>query len=48
MKKIFYGISLAFLVLSCNTGNVQETNDPCKLIAGNIDVASQQIGFQVN
>ncbi|MBB4034187.1 rhamnogalacturonyl hydrolase YesR [Dysgonomonas hofstadii] len=47
MKKIFYGISLAFLVLSCNTGNVQETNDPCKLIAGNIDVASQQIGFQV-
>lgn len=47
MKKTLYIVALALLTLSCNNKAGEETNDPCQLIAENIDVASKQIGYQV-
>ena len=47
MKKIFYTLGLCALISSCSTKNESVATDLCRLIDESVDVATQQMGYQV-
>lgn len=47
MKKIFQIISLCLLTLSCSNNDKKADNDLCQLITEDVEVAKQQLGYQV-
>lgn len=47
MKKFLLIASISFLIFSCNTDNKTSETFTCQKITENVDIASQQLGFQV-
>lgn len=46
MKKTFSLLGISLLILSSCTQNTTTSENPCQMISENVDIATQQIGFQ--